>query len=475
MKIPVRLNLSGLAAAALPILAVAWLSSCSRPRDHFTYEEGEELSGGDTTVFDISPNAFSLSARNLSGPRRTAFFVGNSFFNQNWVQAPSSTAGRDGLGPLFNTRSCSTCHFKDGRSPGPDENKAFTTALLRLSIPGEGAHGGPNPDPVYGDQLQGQSIQNIPNEGDAFVSYKEVPGTFTDGETYQLAEPHYRIENLHYGPLSKDILISPRTGPFVIGLGLLELIPEADLLKNADPDDKNHDGISGRPNMVWDQVQGKKVMGRIGWKANQPNVRQQVAGAFNGDIGITSEMVPTENTTGAETGAQKAPSGGVNGGPEVSKRIFDAVVFYCQTLAVPARRDAKDPIVLRGKELFHQANCAACHVPSYTTGNSTDFPELSHQKIFPYTDLLLHDMGPGLADNRPDFEATGNEWRTPPLWGIGLIKTVNGHTRFLHDARARNLTEAILWHGGEAEKSKETFRSMSKSDREALLKFLESL
>lgn len=465
-------RLAKISAAALPILSAASFTSCSRQEDHFTYENGEELSGGDTTVFDVSPNAFSLSARNLPGPRRSQFFVGNSFFNQNWVQAPSSTAGRDGLGPLFNTRSCSACHFKDGRSPGPEQNVALSTALLRLSIPGKDPHGGPNPDPTYGDQLQGQSLPDVPKEGDAFATYTEVSGSFADGEAYRLAQPSYRIENLGYGPLHPDIMISPRVGLAMIGLGLLELVPEQDLLRNADPDDRNGDGISGRPNYVWDAVQGKKALGRIGWKANQPNVLQQVAGAFNGDIGITSEMNPSENYTSNEKAAAKAPNGG---NPEVSKKIFDAVVFYSRTLAVPARRDAKDPIVLRGKQLFHQANCAACHIPLFTTGTSPDFPELSRQTIRPYTDLLLHDMGPGLADGRPDFEASGNEWRTPPLWGIGLVKTVNGHTRFLHDGRARNLAEAILWHGGEAEKSREAFRAMPKPDREALLKFLESL
>jgi len=476
MNLFLQQKFSGVRGFALFSIVAVGFVSCSPNQESVAYENGEELSGGDTTVFDVSPNAFSLSARNLPGPRRTPFFVGNSFFNQNWVQAPSSTAGRDGLGPLFNTRSCSTCHSKDGRSPGPEPGKALTTALLRLSIPGQDPHGGPNPEPIYGSQLQGQSIPTIPKEGDAFVSYTEIPGSFADGESYQLAKPTYRIENLGYGPLHQGLLTSPRVGPAIIGLGLLELISELDLLKNADPHDANGDGISGRPNYVWDNRLQKKVMGRLGWKANQPSVFQQVATAFNEDIGITSEMLPAENYTLGERAAHRAVSGGVGGkSPELSKKILDAVVFYSQTLAVPARRNAKDPVVLRGKELFHQANCASCHSPVFKTSSSPDFPELSNQTIRPYSDLLLHDMGPELADNRPDFEASGTEWRTPPLWGIGLVKTVNGHTRFLHDGRARNLSEAILWHAGEAESSKQAFRTMSKTDRVALLKFLESL
>ena len=258
----------------------------------------------------------------------------------------------------------------------------------------------------------------------------------------------------------------------VIGLGLLEAIPEETLKAWADPDDADQDGISGRINYVDNVLTGELSVGRFGWKSNQPTLRQQSASAFFGDIGITSPMFPEENRSSHQPEAMQAVSGGQ---PELSKEFLDKLTFYVQTLAVPARRNLDDPMVIRGEQVFKQANCTACHKPEVITGVHDEVEALSLQKIRPYTNLLLHDMGPGLADHRPDFQANGREWRTPPLWGIGLVKTVNKHTFFLHDGRARNLMEAILWHGGEAEASKEYVRQLPKADREALIAFLESL
>jgi CxxC motif-containing protein (DUF1111 family) len=258
----------------------------------------------------------------------------------------------------------------------------------------------------------------------------------------------------------------------MIGLGLLEAIPERTLLALADPDDRDGDGISGRPNRVWDWAQQRQVMGRFGWKANQPTVAQQATGAFLGDIGITSALFPRQNCTAAQARCSTVPTGGQ---PEISPERLDPVIFYSRTLAVPARRDLDDPVVQRGERLFAQAQCGRCHIPTLHTSPVNELPTLSHQTIHPYTDLLLHDMGAELSDERPDFDATGREWRTPPLWGIGLVFTVNGHTNFLHDGRARNVTEAILWHGGEAEAAREHFRHLPRPDREALVRFLESL
>ena len=258
----------------------------------------------------------------------------------------------------------------------------------------------------------------------------------------------------------------------MIGLGLLETIPELNITKNADPEDINGDGVSGRINIVWDIQQKKRSLGRFGWKAGQPNVRQQTAAAFNGDLGITSTLFPAQPCSKSQNNCQSASHGEQ---PEISNQLLKFVTFYAKTLAVPARRSIESPEVKRGKYLFAHAGCAACHTPHFRTGEDNDFPELSRQYIAPYSDLLLHDMGEGLADNRPEFEATGTEWRTPPLWAIGLVQAVNGHTFFLHDGRARNLTEAILWHGGEAENSKDRFKAMNKKDREAVIKFLNSL
>jgi len=433
---------------------------------------GDTLSGGDGTVFDTSRNAFSLPARNLREEHRSSFFVGNSFFNQNWVVAPASVAGRDGLGPLFNARSCSGCHFKDGRGRPPEPGEPMDTMLLRISVPGAGAHGAPQPEPVYGDQIQSQSIPGVVREADVFVSYEETAGAYDDGERFSLRTPSYRLANLGYGPISRGLLVSPRISPAMIGLGLLEAVPDAALTRLADADDRDGDGISGRVNTVWNHVTNTTAIGRFGWKAEQPTVLQQTAAAFAGDIGITSPLVHDEN----HTARQHVPSTPrANGEPEVGDRIFQAVALYARSLAVPAARTAGDPQPLRGRQLFAAARCDACHVAELTTGPYPDLPEVANQTIHAFTDLLLHDLGDGLADGRPAFAATGREWRTAPLWGLGLIAKVNGHTFLLHDGRARNTAEAILWHGGEATASRQAFRAMSKPNRAALIAFLESL
>jgi len=464
-------KLFGLVASAL-VLGASPARGSDTDSTGLAPEPGEELSGGDTTVFDTSPKAFGFPARNLREEHRASFFVGHSFFNENWVVAPASTAGRDGLGPLFNARSCSSCHFKDGRSRPPELGEPMVSMLMRLSVPGHGPHNEPVPDPVYGDQIQGQAIPGIPPEADVFVEYEELCGRFGDGEGFSLRKPIYRVKNLGYGALAKEVMMSPRVAPAMVGLGLLEAVAEQTMRALADQQRRDAQGISGRVNIVWDKSAGKMAPGRYGWKAEQPSVLQQAAAAFVGDIGITSSVMPEENYTARQAVCAKAPSGGH---PEVSDKILNDVVIYSRTLAVPARRNWGDPAVLRGKALFAQANCAACHVPKMQTGACAELPELSNQIIRPYPDLLLHDMGEELADHRPVFQAGGRDWRTAPLWGIGLLGKVNGHTCLLHDGRARNLGEAILWHGGEAEAAREKFRAMPKTDREALMAFLQSL
>jgi CxxC motif-containing protein (DUF1111 family) len=267
-------------------------------------------------------------------------------------------------------------------------------------------------------------------------------------------------------------MTSPRTANAMIGLGLLDAIDEPSLLAYADEDDADGDGISGRPNRVWDPKTQTTVLGRFGWKANVPGVEQQVAGAFLGDMGITSPLHPAQNCPAVQTACAAAPAGGE---PEIDQESVDQVTYYARFLAVPARRDVQDDEVLRGKRLFSVAGCAGCHVPKYVTGDVPGLPELSQQTIYPYTDLLLHDMGDELADHRPDYLATGTEWRTPPLWGLGLVHVVNGHTDFLHDGRARDTSEAILWHGGEAAAARDAYRAMNKDERAALIRFVESL
>ncbi len=427
------------------------------------------LSGGDATAFAEGATAFSQSVPDLSREDQRAFSVGNNFFNDNWVTAPASTTGRDGLGPLFNAQSCSSCHLFDGRgSPPTSDDDPERGLLLRLSVPGP--DGQPVPEPNYGGQLQDRAINGVPAEGSIVITYDEVTGTYADGTGYTLSAPTYSIGDLGYGPLADDVMISPRVAPAVFGTGLLEAVDEATVLALADPDDADGDGISGRPNMVV-TADGALVLGRFGWKANVPTVNDQNAGAFLGDIGITTPLHLVDDCTTAQAECSEAINGGT---PEVDELKLQRVTFYTRTLAVPARRDVGSADTDAGSALFDSSGCSSCHMAELTTGVA-DVEHLSEQTIRPYTDLLLHDMGPALADGRPDQLATGSEWRTAPLWGIGLVDDVNGHTRFLHDGRARSIEEAILWHGGEAANSQAAFVALNASQRRQLLMFLESL
>lgn len=424
-------------------------------------------SAGSCTVYDQTSYAFSYQVNGLSSSESLQFYVGNSFFNQNWVEAPSSTEARDGLGPLFNAKSCAGCHFRDGRGL-PVMNEGL---LFRLGTPNSDFSGSIM-DVIFGGQLQDQSISGVPQEGEMTIQYAEITGYYPDGSSYSLRVPTYSIGNQQFGVLNSTTRISPRIAQQMIGLGLLEQIPDTRLLALADPYDGNQDGISGRVNYVSDLLSQGISIGRFGWKANVPTIYQQVAGAFNGDIGITSSMFPFENHTAGQTACNGLPNGGT---PEISDDDLASVVLYSRVLAVPAQRNVSNPDVKKGRELFKQLNCTGCHTPQHVTGSGGSIQALKNVRIRAYTDLLLHDMGEELADGLPNYKATGNEWRTPPLWGIGLIQTVNGYTYLLHDGRARNIEEAILWHGGEGERSKNKFKELSKKEREQVLLFLESL
>ncbi len=429
------------------------------------------LSGGaGATVFDETENAFALAVPKLSSRQRRAFAVGNSFFNRNWVTAPASTTGRDGLGPTFNAQSCSSCHFKDGRAQPPRGGRdAELGLLLRLSVAGPG--GRPQPVRRYGGQLQDRAIVGVPAEGRIRITRSPLRGRYADGTPYTLLAPRYEVVNGAFGPLPADMRISPRVAPAVFGVGLLEAVPERAIVAQADPGDADGDGVSGRANRVGGERSGGTRLGRFGWKANVPTVEQQNAGALQGDIGITNPIFDEQNCARGQDACAAAPGGGA---PEVDEHTLQRVTFYTRTLAVPARRAVEAPDASAGERTFEELGCTSCHRPELRTGAS-DVPALAGQDIRPYTDLLLHDMGSGLADGRPDGLASGSEWRTPPLWGIGLVEAVNGHTRFLHDGRARDLSEAILWHGGEARAAMERFRALARPQRRDLLAFLESL
>ena len=429
-------------------------------------------SGGDASVDNSGSNAFAQPAPGLDSDERRAFVVGNNFFNDNWVTAPASTTARDGLGPVFNAQSCSSCHFKDGRGQPPTEqNPEELGLLLRLSVPGSGEHGEPAAHPAYGGQLQDRSINGVPAEGSIGISTTEISGEYADGTPYELLEPSYSVIDPAFGPLGADTMISPRIAPPVFGVGLLEAVPESTIEQLAQEQAEAGDGISGRPNVVWSPTLGEMAIGRFGWKANVATVADQTVGAFLGDIGITSSTHPDQDCTGVQLECLAAPDGGQ---PELSDSKAQRVTFYTRTLAVPERRDVGESSTDNGAEVFERISCSSCHVSELRTGE-TDVAPLSEQTIRPYTDLLLHDMGPGLADGRADFGADGSEWRTPPLWGLGLTSVVNDHTRFLHDGRARSVEEAILWHGGEAERARDDFVALPRGDREDLLAFLNSL
>lgn len=484
---------SALAAAILGALALLALELLE-PARATPPDPAEALPGGQATRTMGGQFTFLEPAPGLSIEKRLSFYSGGSFFRQAWLIAPSSTTLRDGLGPLFNARSCVGCHVGGGRGRPPEEpDEPMMSLALRLSVPGVEPRLGAVPEPTYGDQLQILGIALTERrglspgdgaaeaygpvaEGFGVVTYDGQRGQFADGEGWELRVPSYRVRDLAYGPLHPETMISPRIAPQLPGMGLLDAIPQDAIAAAADPDDTNGDGISGRVNLVWDRAAGRAVPGRFGWKASQPSLAQQAAAAFRNDIGITNAFYPSESCTAAQEACRRARSGKGPGTPhEISEATLASTTRFLRLLGVLKRRNPDDPEVLDGRRLFRRLGCAACHVPRQVTGEVAGFPELSNQVIWPYTDLLLHDMGDGLADNRPEFEATGREWRTPPLWGLGWSRRVSGHENYLHDGRARTLGEAILWHGGEAETARQAFAKLPPRERQALTAFLESL
>ena len=523
----------------------------------------EVNSGGGNTVALSNRKAFSKSNPLLSFLDEGKFKSGDLEFRGE----------HDGLGPLFNNPTCQGCHIEDGRGNPPadknadgetDDDEHMDSMLVRVSIPGFHPELGVVPDPTYGGQIQvlgaledsvGTPIDALAEfnrgltgeaedaVGEAFVSilYVNASGQYGDGASYTLRRPIYRIRDLAYGPFHDDVLFSPRVASQVVGMGLLDAIPESDLLTYADPQDADGDGISGRPNRAWDIITESTQLGRFGHKATKPTLLHQLAAAYLGDIGITSSLFPVEDCTDLQPACQARAEQEMHVGAvvDLDDLILALVEFYVRQLAVPRRRgwnaDTQqwDPQIWRGRQLFFEAGCVDCHVPRHITGEAAGsslgqiavtLDELSHpaetlaslseQVIWPYTDLLLHDMGgtctvtrevvtpeeddgricddeeldtescwwvldcDGLADGRPDFEASGSEWRTAPLWGLGLVKTVNPKAGFLHDGRAETIEEAILWHGHEDSESRvawEFFVGLSSSQREDLLAFLESL
>ena len=478
----------------LPVLArtaeeAEKVAAILAPPTDFTAPEAFEArpAGAATVRARMTADAFSQFSANMPLAREMDFKLGNALFRKTWVASPASTAASDGLGPLYNARACQDCHLKDGRGhppEGPEDSRV--SMFLRLSVPG-----GTNPEgikdwlatqgePTYGSQLQDLAAPGHVAEARMEVSYTGVPVTLAEGEVVLLRAPRYAVSNPGFGPLADDVMLSPRVAPQMIGLGLLEAIPAADILALEDPEDADGNGISGRAQIVPSVEFGVPMLGRFGLKAGSPTVKEQTAAAFAGDMGLSTPLHPDPwgDCTAGQVSCRTAPHGqepGQRDGLEVDAASLDLVTFYARNLGVPDRRNLDSPQVLRGKKLFQALACAGCHTPKYVTNRLEGQPEQSFQLIWPYTDLLLHDMGPGLADNRPEGRATGLEWKTPPLWGVGLTANVSGHMQLLHDGRARSLLEAILWHGGEAQAARDGVIALPKSDRAALIAFLESL
>ena len=458
----------------------------------------ENNPGGDTTVSYKPFASFQLPAANLNDQLRPAFHAGKALANQPWVKAPTVTTARDGLGPIYNARTCLSCHVKGGKGFIPNNNtNPISSTLIRVSKPGSDYKllqiEGVIPHPVYGDQIQGQSVSlahqlrhsqkpgtlkhDVAPEAYVYIHWDTQTFTYPDQHQIELRKPRLKLTDLGYGPFGEDTLYSIRVAPAIHGMGLLELIDDKDLYALSDENDANNDGISGRLNKVWDIEKQATVIGRFGLKANKPTLKMIVAGAFKNDIGISNPLFPQQPCSAQQASCNGIINGNTkeHGDVELSEELLILTTNFNRDLAPVVRRNSLDAVVKKGRDLFYQAGCNQCHQPRFKTRSSEEAPHLSNQIIWPYTDLLLHDMGSELADGRPDFLATGNEWRTAPLWGVGLLQQVNGSNALLHDGRARTVEEAILWHGGEASLTKARFIQLVKTEREALIKFVNSL
>ena len=443
-----------------------------------------------TAIFCIGLFAFNLENNYISNEKHSKlllkpidglnneqtdiFMLGRSFFNIPWVKAPSITTARDGLGPLFNANSCISCHPKNGRGELFTKDNLTSRALIaRLSIKSDDSFQhkdilkkkGFIPEPFYGEQLAINGNLKVPFEGNIKIDFEDFEVKFPDGETVILQKPKYSLENLNYGELKKNSVISYRLAQSLNGMALIDLIDEKEILKNQDIDDKNGDGISGKANFVYSPISKKYELGRYTHKASVAKLKEQVAFAASNDIGLTTTIEPNKKCTSFQKECLEASK---------AKEIIDlpderleAITYYLRNLKTySANKNRKE--YKEGFAIFEGISCSKCHISSFTT-------KLGFE-ISPFSDFLLHDMGEDLADGRVEFEANEKEWRTAPLWGISLHeKITKNKPRLLHDGRARNFEEAILWHGGEAKQSREAYMNLDKNQREKLIKFLEEL
>jgi CxxC motif-containing protein (DUF1111 family) len=430
--------------------------------DSFPLPESAWLGGQTTLPYQYSnepEHRFKQTAGNISPTNAQPFMLGRRLHHTDFGSGAHSESGNPvftnhlgKLGRKFIGRSCVECHINNGRALPPSIGAPMNRTLVKV---GSDANGSPHP--ILGAVLQPQSTIG-PVEGSATISsYTNIDGQYGDGTPWSLQKPNYTFQGVtpsHF---------SVRLSPPLVGLGLLEAVSEETIVALADPDDADADGISGRIQTVVDPETGAQRLGRFTSKGGKARLSHQIAAALNTDMGVTTSIFPILD---GETTAEA---------PELSASDLDQMTRYVALLGVGARRDLTNTQTLQGEQLFASANCVKCHIPTLITSRFHPMTELRHQTIHPYTDLLLHDMGPGLADNMGELDATGSEWRTRPLWGIGVTVGVSGGEAYLHDGRARTLEEAILWHAGEADQAREAFRTMSAADRAALIKFLQSL
>lgn len=408
--------------------------------------------GGDLTTELTGHNALQVAAPNTSSYERyTRQISGFEVFHRQRTEA-------SGAGPRLINASCGGCHVDNGKGPlkfRTGANKG-STMVVKVSLPGLAENGAPRDVPNVGEQLLDHSISGR-TFFDIRLNWINVPGQYPDGKRYTLRRPDLKFHIP--GRNQRTIAFSLRMSPMLIGLGLLEAVPDEVVLALSDPYDLDGDGISGKPNYVPNIRANGLSIGRFGHRASHPTVEQQSGAAAFHDMGLTNALFPGEDS---------APV-------ELSDDDFDRLVIYQQIPGLPIARDQENPKVILGKQIFQQIGCDACHVMTLQIG-ANSAPELANQTIHPFTDLLLHNMGPDLADKRAEFSARGSEWRTAPLWGLGFAKTVsNVRPTFLHDGRARTIEEAILWHGGEAKAAQKRFKSLAQAKREALVVFLNSL
>lgn len=432
----------------------------------------EELSAGYSTIFSTGPDAYDMSAEWVTGELNSRFNRGNNIYDTS--RGVDESGGLGGLGPVYAGYSCASCHKGAGRTKptlftdGGSGNYGFSSVLIYITRKGGGFF------PEYGRVLHDQAIYGSKPEGKLKATYTEKEYEFPDGEKYSLITPHYEITNWYADSIApNDLRITVRIPLRHVGMGQMMALDLDELQKLAAQSNYPEYGISGRLN--WITERGKKQIGVSGNKAQHADLTVELG--FSSDLGVTNDRYPEEVCEG-----QTQMMGFANYGIQISTLDMENVDLYMQCLGVPARRNVTNETVKRGEEMFYEAKCHLCHTVTLHTRprgtvllNNTQLPWLGSQIIHPYSDFLLHDMGPGLDDDYPSGLAMGCEWRTTPLWGIGLQELVNGHTYFLHDGRARNLTEAIMWHDGEGAASRILFSRMTKEDRDALLTFLKSL